>query len=129
MRLGGQQLRVQVGGFPAAVRGPAELGAVRGFALAEQQVIRLALDPLAGPTPSIGTVGDAYDNALAETTIGLYKTECIREGSPFGTAPLMPLISNPCPSSRAVHSRPNRAVRASSRCWETIAATAPTCSL
>jgi transposase InsO family protein len=33
--------------------------------------------------PSIGTVGDAYDNALAETTIGLYKTECTRIGSPF----------------------------------------------
>jgi putative transposase len=34
-------------------------------------------------TPSIGSVGDAYDNALAETTIGLYKTECIRGDSPF----------------------------------------------
>jgi putative transposase len=33
--------------------------------------------------PSIGSVGDAYDNALAETTIGLYKTECVRSGSPF----------------------------------------------
>ena len=33
--------------------------------------------------PSIGSVGDAYDNALAETTIGLYKTECVRPGSPF----------------------------------------------
>jgi len=31
---------------------------------------------LAGLTGSVGTVGDAYDNALAETTIGLYKTEC-----------------------------------------------------
>jgi putative transposase len=38
---------------------------------------------LAGINPSIGTVGDAYDNALAETTIGLYKTECTREDSPF----------------------------------------------
>ena len=38
---------------------------------------------LAGLAASIGTVGDAYDNALAETTIGLYKTECTREGSPF----------------------------------------------
>jgi transposase InsO family protein len=28
---------------------------------------------------SIGTVGDAYDNALAESTIGLYKTELIRD--------------------------------------------------
>lgn len=38
---------------------------------------------LAGLTPSIGTVGDAYDNALAETTIGPCKTECVRDGSPF----------------------------------------------
>jgi putative transposase len=36
----------------------------------------------AGLAPSIGSVGDAYDNALAETTIGLYKTECIRPGAP-----------------------------------------------
>jgi putative transposase len=43
---------------------------------------------LAGLQPSIGTVGDAFDNALAETTIGLYKTECSREGSPFRTGPL-----------------------------------------
>ena len=43
---------------------------------------------LEGMVPSIGTVGDAYDNALAETTIGLYKTECIRPGSPFRTGPL-----------------------------------------
>jgi putative transposase len=43
---------------------------------------------LAGLTPSIGTVGDALDNALAETTIGLYKTECIPEDSPFRNGPL-----------------------------------------
>ena len=43
---------------------------------------------LAGLAPSIGTVGDALDNALAETTIGLYKTECTRDGSPFRTGPL-----------------------------------------
>jgi putative transposase len=30
----------------------------------------------------------ACDNALAETTIGLCKTECIREGSPFRAGPL-----------------------------------------
>ena len=48
VRLGGQQLRVQVGGFAAVARRPAQLGAVGGLALAEQQVIRLALDPLAG---------------------------------------------------------------------------------
>jgi transposase InsO family protein len=38
---------------------------------------------LEGLVPSIGSVGDAYDNALAETTIGLFKTECYRLGSPF----------------------------------------------
>jgi putative transposase len=31
-----------------------------------------------GPRPSIGTVADSYDNALAETTNGLYKAECVR---------------------------------------------------
>jgi putative transposase len=43
---------------------------------------------LEGLMPSIGTVGDAFDNALAETTIGLYKTECIRDDSPFRCGPL-----------------------------------------
>jgi transposase InsO family protein len=46
---------------------------------------------LAGLTPSIGTVGDAYDNALAETTIGLYKSECTADGSPFRDGPLRTL--------------------------------------
>ena len=41
-----------------------------------------------GLRPSIGSVGDAYDNALAETTIGLYKTECVRADSPFRRGPL-----------------------------------------
>ena len=31
-----------------------------------------------GIRPSIGTVADAYDNALMECVIGLFKTECIR---------------------------------------------------
>ena len=31
-----------------------------------------------GGIPSIGTVGDSYDNALAESTIGLFKTELHR---------------------------------------------------
>jgi putative transposase len=31
-----------------------------------------------GATPSIGSVGDSYDNALAESVIGLYKAELIR---------------------------------------------------
>ena len=33
---------------------------------------------LEGIRPSIGSVGDAFDNALMECVIGLYKTECIR---------------------------------------------------
>ena len=33
---------------------------------------------LEGIVPSIGTVGDAYDNALMETINGLYKAECVR---------------------------------------------------
>lgn len=43
---------------------------------------------LSGLVASIGSVGDAFDNALAETTIGLYKTEAIREDSPFQRGPL-----------------------------------------
>lgn len=41
-----------------------------------------------GLIPSVGTVADALDNALAETTIGLYKTECVRDGSPFRRGPI-----------------------------------------
>ena len=46
---------------------------------------------LCGFVPSVGSVGDAYDNALAETTIGLYKTECVRKDSPFRTGPITTL--------------------------------------
>jgi transposase InsO family protein len=38
----------------------------------------------AGITGSIGTVGDALDNALMESTIGLYKTEVIEHEKPTG---------------------------------------------
>jgi transposase InsO family protein len=37
----------------------------------------------AGVEPSVGSVGDSYDNALAETIIGLYKTEVIHRGGPW----------------------------------------------
>ena len=33
--------------------------------------------------PSVGSVGDSYDNALAETINGLYKTEVIRRRGPW----------------------------------------------
>jgi putative transposase len=39
----------------------------------------------AGIDPSVGSVGDAYDNALAETVIGLFKTELIKPGGPWRT--------------------------------------------
>jgi putative transposase len=37
----------------------------------------------AGIQPSVGSVGNSYDNALAETIIGLYKTEVIRKRGPW----------------------------------------------
>jgi putative transposase len=36
-----------------------------------------------GAVPSIGSVGDSYDNALAETVNGLYKTELVRRRGPW----------------------------------------------
>jgi putative transposase len=39
----------------------------------------------AGVDASVGSIGDAYDNALAETTIGLYKTEKINREGPWRT--------------------------------------------
>jgi transposase InsO family protein len=37
----------------------------------------------AGVNASVGSVGDSYDNALAETINGLYKTEVIRRRGPW----------------------------------------------
>jgi putative transposase len=37
----------------------------------------------AGIEPSVGSVGDSYDNALAETINGLYKSEVIRRRGPW----------------------------------------------
>jgi putative transposase len=39
----------------------------------------------AGAVASIGTVGDSYDNAMAESVIGLYKNECVKIDGPFRT--------------------------------------------
>jgi putative transposase len=36
-----------------------------------------------GIQASVGTTGDSYDNALAESIIGLYKTEVIRRRGPW----------------------------------------------
>ncbi len=45
----------------------------------------------AGALPSIGSVGDSYDNALAESTIGLYKAECVRHDGPWRTVDALEL--------------------------------------
>lgn len=37
----------------------------------------------AGIAPSVGSLGDSFDNALAETVIGLFKTEVIRRRGPW----------------------------------------------
>jgi putative transposase len=37
----------------------------------------------AGVEPSVGSIGDSYDNALAETINGLYKTEVIHRRGPW----------------------------------------------
>ena len=37
----------------------------------------------AGIAPSVGSRGDSYDNALAESVIGLFKTEVIRRRGPW----------------------------------------------
>jgi putative transposase len=58
---------------------PAELAQYTSVAFTE----RLAA---AGVSGSVGTVGDAYDNALAESVIGLFKTELIKPRGPWHTA-------------------------------------------
>ncbi len=40
-----------------------------------------------GAITSVGSKGDSYDNALAETVVGLYKTELIRHRSPSRRRP------------------------------------------
>lgn len=37
----------------------------------------------AGAVASVGSKGDSYDNALAESAIGLYKTELVRHKGPW----------------------------------------------
>lgn len=38
-----------------------------------------------GGVPSVGSIGDPIDNAVAESTIGLYKTELTRRQGPWRT--------------------------------------------
>lgn len=63
---------------------PVELAQFTSVSFAET----LALESIAA---SIGSIGDAYDNALAESTIGPFKPEAIRDDSPFRNGPLKQL--------------------------------------
>ena len=60
------------------MRRPLELGQY----LAIRYTERLAE---AGAVGSVGSRGDSYDNALAETVVGLYKAELIRRRGPWRT--------------------------------------------
>uniref|UniRef100_UPI003567FA41 integrase core domain-containing protein n=1 Tax=Mycobacterium marinum TaxID=1781 RepID=UPI003567FA41 len=65
-------------------RQPIESSQYTSLAFAETLVLE-------GIAASIGSIGDAYDNALAETTIGVFKTEAICAGSPFRSGRLRTL--------------------------------------
>ncbi len=62
--------------FGAVLRRPVELRQYLSIRYTE----RLAE---AGIERSVGSTGDSYDNALAESVIGLYKTEVIRRRGPW----------------------------------------------
>ncbi len=47
----------------------------------------------AGIEPSVGSRGDSYDNALAETINGLYKTELIHRCGPWKTKQALQLAT------------------------------------
>ena len=58
------------------LRPPVESGQYTSFAFTSSLIE-------AGVDASVGSVGDAYDNALAESAIGIYKTELIRPEGPW----------------------------------------------
>ena len=59
------------------------------FALLKKRIGRTKLSKAilaeAGMEPSVGSVGDSHDDALAETINGLYKTELIHRRAPWKT--------------------------------------------
>ena len=75
---------IQPAGLPTAtphqevLRRPRESAQYTSFAFTSRLID-------AGVDASVGSVGDGYDNALAETTIGLYKTEKIHRRGPWKT--------------------------------------------
>lgn len=72
-----QRDRDQLPPFPGALAHHSDAGSqYTSFTLAEHL-------EKAGIAASIGSVGDAYDNALMESTIGLFKTEVIKPQRPW----------------------------------------------
>jgi transposase InsO family protein len=78
-----------------------------------------------GVDPSVGSVGDAYDNALAESQIGLYKTELTRPEGPWRGVEHVELESlnwvdwfNTEAARGAFGSNPDGSRRTSLRCQE-----------
>ncbi len=65
--------------------GPTTAGLIHHSDRGTQYVSMRYTDRLAeaGIAPSVGSRGDSYDNALAESVIGLFKTEVIRRNGPW----------------------------------------------
>ena len=89
----------------------------------------------AGIDPSVGSVGDSYDNALAETINGLYKAEAIHRRGPwrsfdaveYATLEWVDWFNNPCLSGCNIHPLDIGCVSSMDRDSWTFS-TAPTCN-
>ena len=72
--------------FTRARNGVTDLGGLVSHSDAGSQYVAIAFTQRlmeAGIDASVGSVGDAYDNALAETTVGSFKTEQINRNGPW----------------------------------------------
>lgn len=72
--------------FTRANEGVSDLTGLISHSDAGSQYVSIALTERlleAGIDASVGSVGDAYDNSLAETTIGSFKTEMINRNGPW----------------------------------------------
>tara|TARA_R110002126_G_scaffold270686_1_gene414500 strand:+ start:352 stop:756 length:405 start_codon:yes stop_codon:yes gene_type:complete len=71
--------------FAGAADNEADLPAVDGsscVAIEDAEVVSETIASV-GIEPSVGSVGDSYDNTLAETINGLYKTELVHRQGPW----------------------------------------------
>jgi len=72
--------------FTRAQQGITDLSGLVAHSDAGSQYVSIAMTQRLideGIDPSVGSVGDAYDNALAETTVGSFKNELIRRQGPW----------------------------------------------